>query len=206
MHDQSRKDDFVCQWDLTGAKLVSFHLFLRMCVMAFKHLSNLIPSSSHHAYGGKRRRPWEQGWHLCLVVLSHLLYLLLLTLSVFFLLAVYDFTNERDEVKTVNLGQPFSLPCPAHTPGFGIVYKWESRDRENVFDRSPSRGITEDGTLYIMFMTADDIKQIEDYKGIKCVISAANVFYSSGVFEVRKPDASQIGKELPMKLQLNNTF
>ena len=43
------------------------------------------------------------------------------------------------------------------------------------------------GDLFIMFVTQEDINEINEREGIRCTMSAANTFYSSNALTLRKP-------------------
>ena len=85
----------------------------------------------------------------------------------------------------VDLGQPLWIPCPAHGVSPGAVYTWTGED-DIEFNRSPSRGISPDGALYIMFVTEKDINLIKQLKGISCTMTGANTIYRSGPITLQK--------------------
>lgn len=102
------------------------------------------------------------------------------------------FLSTADDPRTVNLGQPLQIPCPAHEPSHGAVYTWQGS--ENIeFSRNARRAISPGGELFIMFVTDEDINEINQLKGISCVITGANTIYRSGPVTLQK---SQEGKEL----------
>lgn len=98
-------------------------------------------------------------------------------------------------VKKVNLGEPFSYDCPPHEYSYGVVYNWGNVDgnAQHTFTRNERRSISSNGTLFIMYLTQDDINEIERYKGITCTISGANFFRRSGTLRLEKIDKDQQG-------------
>jgi len=103
---------------------------------------------------------------------------------------VGDFIDKRNVVKKVDLGQPFSFQCPDHKPSFGTVYTWVGRKRIQ-FSRSKRRGISPNGSLYIVYLTQEDIDEIRERNGIKCKISGANSYRESGTLKLEKNNEEQ---------------
>lgn len=94
--------------------------------------------------------------------------------------------------KVVDLGSPFSHACPARQPSYGVSYSWEGREMIQ-FDRNERRGISPStGDLSIMFVTQEDVDEINGLGGIKCTMSAANTFYSSGALTLKKRTPGKI--------------
>ena len=112
-----------------------------------------------------------------------------------FFLVVGDFINPTSVVKKVNLGEPFTYDCPPHEYSYGVVYSWGNDDgnAQFTFARNKRRSISSNGTLFIMYLMQEDIDEIERYKGIKCIISGANVFQRSGTLRLEKIDKDQQG-------------
>ena len=98
-------------------------------------------------------------------------------------------------VKKVNLGDPFSYDCPPHEYSYGVVYSWGNVDSNahHTFARNERRSISSNGTLFIMYLTQEDIDEIKRYKGIRCTISGANSFQRSGTLKLEKIDKDQKG-------------
>jgi len=90
----------------------------------------------------------------------------------------------------VDLGQNFSYYCPQHSPSFGISYSWKEKvsERDIQFKRNDRRAITPTGQLLIMYVTQQDLDDFEEYdsKGIRCFMTAANRFESSGLLKLKK--------------------
>jgi len=100
---------------------------------------------------------------------------------------VGEFNSGVPVVKDVNLGSPFSFACPPHRPSYGVEFTWEGKGKIR-FKRNERRAISPvNGDLFIMFVTQEDIDEISSLLGIKCTMSAANTFYSSGALTLRKP-------------------
>lgn len=101
-----------------------------------------------------------------------------------------QFADQTPMEKRVDLGSPFSLACPAHGHSYGASYSWEGKNMIQ-FERNERRGISPStGKLFIAFVTQEDIDDIAGLGGIRCTISAANTFYSSGALtlKTRTPD------------------
>ena len=99
-------------------------------------------------------------------------------------------------VLKVNLGDPFSYNCPPHEYSYGVVYSWGNVAEGNThhtFARNERRSISSNGTLFIKYLTQDDIDEIKRYKGIRCIISGANSFERSGTLTLEKIDKDQKG-------------
>ena len=98
-------------------------------------------------------------------------------------------------VKKVNLGESFSYDCPPHEYSYGVVYSWGNvhGDAQLNFARNERRSISSNGTLFIMYLTQEDIDKIDEYKGIGCTISGANSFQRSGTLKLEKIDKDQQG-------------
>ncbi|XP_020621934.1 hemicentin-1-like isoform X3 [Orbicella faveolata] len=111
--------------------------------------------------------------------------------------AVGAFINPTSVVKNVNLGDPFSYDCPPHEYSYGVVYSWGNVDGDahHTFARNERRSISSNGTLFIMYLTQEDIDEIKRYKGIRCTISGANSFQRSGTLKLEKIDKDQKDSE-----------
>lgn len=97
-----------------------------------------------------------------------------------------EFADQTPVEELVDLGLPFSFACPAHGQSYGASYSWEGRNMIQ-FNRNQRRGITpSSGKLFIAFVTQEDIDEIATLGGIRCTVSAANTFYSSGVLTLKK--------------------
>ena len=98
---------------------------------------------------------------------------------------IRPFLDTTATTKIVDLGQPLRIPCPAHGASPGAVYTWTGAD-DIGFERSPSRGISPDGALFIMFVTETDVNLIAQLKGISCTMTGANTIYRSGPITLQK--------------------
>ena len=89
----------------------------------------------------------------------------------------------------VDLGEEFSAYCPQHTPSFGVSYSWQERvsQRNIQFKRNDRRAITQTGQLLIMYVTQQDLDDFEQYdsQGIRCFMTGANTFESSGLLTLK---------------------
>ena len=102
------------------------------------------------------------------------------------------FLNQAADTKTVDLGQPLQIPCPPHGYSPLAIYTWQSEKTE-IFPKDAHIAITPDGELVIMYVTAKDIDDIDQLKGIACTITGANTYYQGGLVTLQ---ARQQGKEL----------
>ena len=113
-------------------------------------------------------------------------YVILCYVTLCYVIVVGEFPDETPVEKVVDLGSPFSYACPAHQPSYGISFSWQGRDMIQL-ERTERRGIwPSTGDLFIMFVTEEDIDEINGLGGIKCTMSAANTFYSSGALTLKK--------------------
>ena len=98
--------------------------------------------------------------------------------------------ESKQVVRSVNLGEEFSYACPQHSPSYGVSYSWmgKSNNQEIQFKGNERRAITQTGHLFIMFVTEDDLKELEGYQkqGIRCQISAAKRFETSSLLKLTK--------------------
>ena len=103
---------------------------------------------------------------------------------------VGEFLEVKQEVRSVDLGEEFSYACPQHSPSYGVSYSWmgKSNNQEIQFKGNERRAITQTGHLFIMFVTEDDLKELEGYQkqGIRCQISAAKRFETSSLLKLTK--------------------
>ena len=110
----------------------------------------------------------------------------------FYFIVVGEFSDETSVEKVVDLGSPFSYACPARQPSFGVSFSWVGRNMIQV-ERNERLGISPStGDLSIMFVTQEDIDEINGLDGIKCTMSAANTFYSSGALTLKKRTPGKI--------------
>ena len=101
----------------------------------------------------------------------------------------------KQVVQSVDLGEEFSYVCPQHSPSYGVSYSWigKSNNQKIQFKRNERRAITQTGHLFIMFVTEDDLKELEGYQnqGIHCDISAAKRFESSSLLKLTKKNQGE---------------
>ena len=104
----------------------------------------------------------------------------------------------------VNLGESFFYDCPPHSYSYGVVYSWGNirGNAQLTFARNKRRSILSNGTLYITYLTQKDIDDIESYDGIRCTISGANSFRSSGTLRLEKINENQTGNAEARKYHL----
>jgi len=108
---------------------------------------------------------------------------------------VGNFINKKDVVEKVDLGEPFQFRCPQHTVGFGASYVWlQNKRHETQFSRDKRRGISPNGTLFITYVTQEDINHIDNSQGIKCRMIAGNSYQDSGTLKLEKNNSQQSGK------------
>lgn len=100
------------------------------------------------------------------------------------MIAVGQFDNQNPVTQLVRLGQPFRYSCPKHGPSYGVSFTWEGLNSVQ-FKRSASRAISPTGDLFIMYVTEEDVNEINNVlKGIRCKMSAANRYEESGPLTV----------------------
>ena len=101
----------------------------------------------------------------------------------------------KQVVQSVDLGEEFSYACPQHSPSYGVSYSWvgKSAGSDIQFKRNERRAITQTGHLFIMFVTEDDLKELEGYQnqGIHCEISAAKRFETSSLLKLTKKNQGE---------------
>ena len=101
----------------------------------------------------------------------------------------------KQVVQSVDLGEEFSYGCPQHSPSYGVSYSWmgKSNNQEIQFKGNERRAITQTGHLFIMFVTEDDLKELEGYEdqGIHCEISAAKRFEASSLLKLTKKNEGE---------------
>ena len=101
----------------------------------------------------------------------------------------------KQVVQSVDLGEEFSYACPQHSPSYGVSYSWmgKSTNQKIQFKGNERRAITQTGHLFIMFVTEDDLKELEGYQnqGIHCDISAAKRFESSSLLKLTKKNQGE---------------
>ena len=109
------------------------------------------------------------------------------------LLVVGKFTSSRGVVEKIDLGQPFSFKCPAHTPSYGAAFSWVGSLRRIEFSRNKRRAISPNGGLYISYVTKEDIDEINNKRGIRCELRGANTFQESETLKLEMKNAAQSG-------------
>ena len=97
-------------------------------------------------------------------------------------------------VEKVDLGQSFQFRCPQHTEGFGVFFNWFQKKWDTHLSRNERRGISPDGTLFITYITQEDIDDINESQGIKCRMTAGNSYQDSGTLKLEKNNPEQPGK------------
>ena len=101
----------------------------------------------------------------------------------------------KQVVQSVDLGEEFSYACPQHSPSYGVSYSWmgKSTNQKIQFKGNERRAITQTGHLFIMFVTEDDLKELEGYQnqGIHGDISAAKRFESSSLLKLTKKNQGE---------------
>ena len=101
----------------------------------------------------------------------------------------------KQVVQSVDLGEEFSYACPQHSPSYGVSYSWmgKSNNQKIQFKGNERRAITQTGHLFIMFVTEDDLKELEGYQnqGIHCEISAAKRFETSSLLKLTKKNQGE---------------
>ena len=103
--------------------------------------------------------------------------------------------DTKQVVQSVDLGEEFSYACPQHSPSYGVSYSWmgKSTNQKIQFKGNERRAITQTGHLFIMFVTEDDLKELEGYEnqGIHCEISAAKRFETSSLLKLTKKNQGE---------------
>jgi len=108
-------------------------------------------------------------------------------------------------VRDVNLGSPYTFACPPHQHSYGVSYTWEGENKIQ-FKRNDRRGISPtNGDLFIMFVTQEDIDEINGLQGIKCTMSAANTFFQSGALTLTKPAGRNFTQKSDIALMHSNS-
>ena len=95
----------------------------------------------------------------------------------------------------VDLGEEFSYNCPQHSASYGVSYSWQGKIN-NVdirFKRNDRRAISQTGQLLIMYITQQDLDEFAEYdsQGIRCFMTGANRFESSGILKLKKKTAGK---------------
>ena len=103
---------------------------------------------------------------------------------------VGSFTNQNDQEVLVDLGEEFSYDCPQHSPSYGVSYSWQGKINtvDIQFKRNDRRAISQTGQLLIMYVTQQDLDDFAEYdsQGIRCFMTGANRFESSGILKLKK--------------------
>ena len=100
-----------------------------------------------------------------------------------------EFTDTTPWAKQVTLGTSQSFTCPARQPSYGVSFTWIGKDQIK-FKRNERRAIAPNGNLFIMYVTRDDVNEINGLGGIRCTMSAANTYYSSGALTLTTPSGN----------------
>ena len=104
--------------------------------------------------------------------------------------------ESKQEVRSVDLGEEFSYACPQHSPSYGVSYSWVGKNAGLYiqFKRKERRAITQSGHLFIMFVTEDDLKDLEEYvnQGIRCMISGAEKYEASSLLKLTKKNPGEL--------------
>ena len=108
---------------------------------------------------------------------------------------VGTFSNENEQEVLVDLGQEISINCPQHSASYGVSYSWQEKIN-NVdirFKRNDRRAILQRGQLLIMYITQQDLDDFAEYdsRGIRCFMTGANRFESSGILKLKKKTAGK---------------
>ena len=107
----------------------------------------------------------------------------------------FNDTESKQVEQSVDLGDEFSYACPQHSPSYGVSYSWmgKSTNQKIQFKGNERRAITQTGHLFIMFVTEDDLKELEGYEnqGIHCEISAAKRFETSSLLKLTKKNPGE---------------
>ena len=108
---------------------------------------------------------------------------------------VGTFSNQNEQEVLVDLGQEISINCPQHSASYGVSYSWQGKINtvDIQFKRNDRRAISQTGQLLIMFVTQQDIDDFAEYdsQGIRCFITGANRFESSGILKLKKKNAGK---------------
>ena len=108
---------------------------------------------------------------------------------------VGSFTNQNEQEVLVDLGEEFSYNCPQHSSSYGVSYSWQGKINtvDIQFKRNDRRAISQTGQLLIMYVTQQDLDDFAEYdsQGIRCFITGANRFESSGILKLKKRNAGK---------------
>ena len=95
----------------------------------------------------------------------------------------------------VDLGEEFSAYCPQHSASFDVSYSWQEKvsGRNIQFKRNDRRTITQTGQLLIMYVTQQDLDDFAAYdnQGIRCFMTGAKRFESSGLLKLKKRNSGK---------------
>ena len=107
----------------------------------------------------------------------------------------FNDTEPKQVEQSVDLGDEFSYACPQHAPSYGVSYSWTGKIAGSriQFQGNERRAITQSGQLFMMFVTEDDLKELEEYEnqGIHCEISAAKRFETSSLLKLTKKNQGE---------------
>ena len=97
--------------------------------------------------------------------------------------------------ESVDLGQEIIIDCPQHSPSYGVSYSWQGKiyNMDIQFKKNDRRAISQTGQLLIMYVTQEDIDNFAEYdsQGIRCFMTGANRFESSGILKLKKKNAGK---------------
>ena len=82
--------------------------------------------------------------------------------------------DDKGMVRNITIGQPFELKCPPHTDGNGMDYRWATPPLNFLNPGTPNERVflsDHDGTLYFSYITANDVKEINQIGGLSCILS-----------------------------------
>ena len=106
---------------------------------------------------------------------------------------VGTFSNQIEQEVLVDLGEEFSYNCPQHSSSYGVSYSWQGKINtvDIQFKRNDRRAIPQTGQLLIMYVTQQDFDDFAEYdsQGIRCFMTGANRFESSGILKLKKRNA-----------------
>ena len=108
---------------------------------------------------------------------------------------VGEFSNQNEQEVLVDLGEEFSYNCPQHSASYGVSYSWQGKINtvDIRFKRNDRRAISQTGQLLIMYITQQDLDEFAEYdsQGIRCFMTGANRFESSGILKLKKKTAGK---------------
>ena len=104
-----------------------------------------------------------------------------------YIAAVGEFKSHQTFTKYTKLGEPLNLACPQHGPSFGVTFAWTSKKARSIQFPINNRVAIDPstGNLHIMYITQEDVSTFNNLEGIRCTVSAANTFYTSGTLTLQ---------------------